>query len=130
MAKYTKRVSVGNFLKKGTDFKDGDTAIIRNEGQPVEGQYGTQDVFLVNVNGKEGNVSFNQTSINNLIDAFGEESATWVGKEVKIMMIRQNVQGSIKPVYYFLHPNTELDEESGKFVLPSKEVLKAEDMPF
>ena len=124
--KYTKKVSVGNFLKKGVDFKGGDTAKIKNEGQQIEGQYGTQDVFLIEANGKEGNVSFNQTSINNLIEAFGEESANWVGKEVKIEMIRQNVQGKITPVYYFLHPSTELDEESGRFVLPNK---KDADLP-
>ena len=68
---YKKRISVGNFLKKGEDYKDGDIVEIANEGKQIEGQYGTQDVFLIKLaDGKEGNASFNTTSINNMVDAF------------------------------------------------------------
>ena len=118
---YKKQISVGQFLKKGEDFKDGDMVEIANEGKKIEGQFGTQDVFLIKLEDEtEGNVNFNQTSINNLIDSFGEDSVNWVGKKVKVSMIKQNVQGKIKSVYYFLHPNTILDEESGEFIIPDK----------
>lgn len=119
--KYTKKESLGQWLKKGEDFKDSDMVTIANEGKQTEGQFGTQDVFLIKLrNGTEGNTNFNQTTINNLIDAFGEDSINWIGKKVKVMMIKQNVQGKIVSVYYFLHPDTILDDESGQFIIPGK----------
>ena len=88
MAVYKKRVSLGVFLKKGIDFKENDLIEIMNEGKQVEGLYGMQDVFLAKLSdGKEGNVSFNSTSINNFIDAYGEDSKNWVGKKVKVWAI-------------------------------------------
>ena len=35
--KYQKKVSVGSFLKKGEDIKDGDLVEVANEGKEVEG---------------------------------------------------------------------------------------------
>ena len=120
--RYTKRISVGAFFKKGEDIRDGDRITIANEGKPIEGQFGTQDVFMVKLtNGKEGNVSFNTTSINSLIDGYGEDSVNWIGKQAKVVAILQNVQGKMIRVYYFLHPEAELDEKSGEFVIPSKQ---------
>ena len=127
--KYTKRESLGQWLKKGEDFKDSDMVEIANEGKQTEGQFGTQDVFLLKLrNGNEGNTNFNQTTINNLIDAFGEDSINWIGKKVKVMMIKQNVQGKIMSVYYFLHPDTILDDESGQFIIPGKK-SKEDNIP-
>jgi hypothetical protein len=127
---YEKRVSVGAFLKKGEDLKDGDIVEIANEGKPVEGQFGTQDVFLVKVGEKEGNISFNQTTINNLIDGYGKDSVQWIGKKVKVWAILSNVQGKMIKVYYFLHPDTVLDEASGEFVLGKKEDEPKEELEF
>ena len=119
--KYTKKISLGQFLRKGEDICDGDFVTIANEGKQMPGEYGVQDIFLVKLeDGREGNVGFNQTSINNLIDGFGDDSINGIGKKVKIVVIKQNVQGKIRPVYYFLHPNTELDEESGQFIILDK----------
>ena len=87
-----------------------------------------QDVFSIKLkDGKEGNMSFNQTTMNNLIDGYGEDSVNWIGKEAKVWAIMSNVQGKMKKVYYFLHPDTELDEESGEFVLANK--VEKEDLP-
>jgi len=117
--KYTKRVSVGTFLKKGEDYKDGDILEIGNEGRQIEGQFGIQDIFLVRTpSKKEGNVGFNSTSINCMIDAFGNDSINWIGKKVKVWAILSNVKGKMIKVYYFTHPEAIL-EEDGTFVLPS-----------
>ena len=114
---YHKKESVGSFLRKGEDIKDGDMVIIANEGKQVEGNFGMQDLFLVKTkDGKEGNVSFNTTTINCLIDAFGEDSTGWIGKQVKVLAILSNVQGKMIKVYYFVHPDTVLTEQ-GNFVL-------------
>ena len=109
---YKKRVSLGAFLKKGEDYKDGDVVEVLSEGKQFEGKFGPQDVFTVKTKGdKEGNVSFNSTSINNMIDAFGEDSKNWIGKKVKVWGIRSNVQGKMVVVYYFSHPDATLTDE-------------------
>lgn len=117
---FTKKESVGSFLKKGEDIKNGDILIILDEGKQVEGEFGKQNVFSVKTfSGKEGNVTFNQTSINCLIDGYGKESKEWINKEVKVECIKQNVQGKLTNVYYFLHPKAELNEKTGLFeILP------------
>jgi len=140
---YQKRVSVGAFLKKGIDFKEGDLVEIANEGKEVSGEFGMQDIFLIKLqDGKEGNVSFNQTTINGLIDGYGPDALGWVGKKVKTWKVKQNVAGKFVDVWYFSHPDAELTENG--FVLPIKaekdsintkisegeDEVRAEDIPF
>jgi len=117
MAKYQKKVSVGAFFKKGTDIKENDMIEIANEGKEVPGEFGPQDIFLVKLaDGREGNVSINQTSINGFIDAFSDDSMQWIGKKVKVWKVKQNVSGKFIDVYYFSHPDAELTQDG--FVLP------------
>jgi len=109
--KYTKHVSVGAFAKKKVDINSGDLITISNEGKQVEGQFGTQDVFLVKlVNGEEKNINVNQTSLNGLIDAYGDDSVKWIGKQVKVWLIKQNVAGKFVDVLYISHPESDLTE--------------------
>lgn len=131
---YEKKVSVGQFAKKGIDYKDGDLITIANEGKEVTGNFGPQDVFLVKLtNGEEKNLNFNQTSINNMIDAFGKDSKTWIGKVAKVWLIRSNVQGKMVQVTYLSHPDAAINED-GDFVLPTNqtngEEPRPEDIPF
>ena len=115
---YTKKVSVGQFLKKGEDYKANDVVEIAREGKAIEGDYGIRQVFLIKLaDGREGNVNFNQTTINNLVDGFGNDSVKWIGKKVKVEAVLSNVQGKMIKVYYFLHPDTILNEASGEFVI-------------
>ena len=129
MSIYKKHVSIGKFLKKGTDIKDGDKVAIASEGKKQEGQFGMQDIFLIKLaNGEEGNISLNQMSINSLIDGYGEDSVNWIGKEARIEVIKMSVAGKIRQVYFFVHPDAILDDESGEFAIPGKEVAK-DDIP-
>ena len=129
MTIYKKRVSVGSFLKKGEDIKDGDVVEIANEGKQVEGQFGLQNLFLIKTkDGKEGNLSLNQTSLNNLIDAFGEDATKWIGKAVKVWAILSNVQGKMLKVYYLSHIDAEINED-GEFLIPKIKEDKTE-IPF
>jgi len=114
---YKKKVSLGAWAKKGEDIKDGDMIVIANEGvEDDSGDYGPKQVFMVKLSsGEEKNVSFNQTSINNLIDAFGERAINWVGKTVKAWITRQNVAGKFQLVLYVSHPEAEFKDEG--FVL-------------
>lgn len=148
-AVYQKKVSQGAFLEKGVDVKNGDIVQIANEGHESEGKYGMQTLFLVRVKVinptsgveeiKEGNIGFNQTSINCLIDAYGSESKKWIGKVAKTWAIMSNVQGKMTNVYYFTHPNAEIDKD-GNFSIPGQvtaqpaqpepEEIRVEDIPF
>src|SRR3990167_7215277 len=126
---YTKKISVGQFLKKGEDYKNDDMITIASEGKAVEGDYGVRQVFMIKLaDGREGNVNFNQTTINNLVDGYGNDSLKWIGQKAKVRAILSNVQGKMIKVYYFLHPDTVLDEASGEFMLPGKESV--ENIPF
>ena len=122
---YKKRVSSGPFFKKGVDIKDGDLVEIANEGKQQEGEFGTQNIFLVKLSDeREGNISLNQTSLNNLIDAYGENAVNWIGKQAKIWLIRQNVAGKFLQVLYVSSPDAEFTDDG--FVLLGK---KDENIP-
>lgn len=129
MSIYHKKISVGAFAKKGIDINDGDILIISNEGKQLEGEFGIQNVFLIKLtSGEEKNVSINATSLNGLIDAFGEDSLKWIGKEVKAHKIKQNVAGKFIDVWYFSHKDAELTENG--FILPGKDSpSQEEDIP-
>ncbi len=115
--KYTKHVSVGAYAKKGVDINNNDLVTIANEGKQVEGTYGKQDVFLIKLkNGEEKNVNVNQTSLNGLIDAYGDDSTHWIGKQVKVWLIKSNVAGKFVDVLYIAHPLANLTENG--FVMP------------
>ena len=109
--KYIKKESMGSFLKKGEDFKEGDLLEIANEGKKEEGTFGIQDIFLMKIGEKEGNLSINQTSINAIIDAYGEDSINWIGKKVKATKVKMSVGGKFKDVWYFAHPDAEFTED-------------------
>ena len=111
MTQYKKTVSVGAFAKKNVDIKNGDLITIANEGKQVEGQFGLQNLFLVKLtNGEEKNISVNQTSLNGLVDAFSEDSIKWIGQQVKVWLIKQNVAGKFVDVLYISHPNYDLGD--------------------
>lgn len=137
--KVVKSAGVGPWLKKGVDFKDKEIITIANEGQEVQSNLGPgkQNVFLVKTaSGKEGNLGFNQTSINHLIDAYGPDSLHWVGKRAKVWLILQSVSGEMKRVVYLTHPSAEIvEDDSGRvrWVIPNgkpvPKVAEAVDYP-
>ena len=120
-------MSVGAFAKKKVDINNLDVITIANEGKKVEGQFGEQDVFLVKlVNGEEKNINVNQTSLNGLIDVFGDDSLNWIGKQAKVWLIKQNVAGKFVDVLYISHPDADLTESG--FVMTKDVVLSKEDI--
>src|SRR4051794_5114467 len=98
--KMIKKVSVqGEFAKIGTDIRDQDEITILDEGTEITGTYGEQTVFQIKTGtGKDMVVSFNQTSINNLVDAYGDDSQNWTGKRVKAWVVKQMVGDGLKNV--------------------------------
>lgn len=131
-----KKVSVGGeFAKKGEDIKQGDVVTIANEGQTIEGQYGEQFVVLITTRNGDRNVNFNQTTQNILHDVFGEDTATWVGKEVTVRMKKDTVANRKVDIYYFVTPEWDFDDyndlvESSDGVDGDAEEVNPEDAPF
>lgn len=105
----------GEFLKVNVDIKDGDILTILDGGITITGKFGEQEVFKVKASSKEGNLNFNQTSINNLIDAYGDETDNWRGKSIKVWVITMNVQGKFTKVVFLTAPDW-LMSDDGKFV--------------
>jgi len=123
---FKRRASIGEFLDK-TLIKDGDLVEVANEGTEQEGDYGTQNIFLIKLeDGKEGNVSFNKTTMANMIDAFGENATNWIGQKVKAVVVKQMIDNRLKSVHYFCHPDAILTEE-GAFVLEGKDPKSKDD---
>ncbi len=106
----------GEWAKKGEDVKDGDSIIVLDEGEIVTGDFGDSHVFKVKTDKGDKLLRFNQTSLNNMVDAFGTNSAQWVNKVVKVWMIKVMVGGKMQDVVFLSHPDAEMDDE-GRFKL-------------
>lgn len=116
--KVNKRISVqGEWAKVKEDVKDGDIVVIQDAGRIVEGDYGERHVFKIETTNGDKNLSFNQTSMNALIGAYGDETDSWVGKKAKAWIIKQSVSGKLKDVLYLAAPDWELTEDG--FIEPN-----------
>jgi len=126
--KFNKKESVsGTYAKKGQDINDGDFITINSAGKIVEGQFGSQNVFEIKTAKGEFLMSFNQTSINSLVDAFGEESENWIGKKVAVHSIKQNVAGKFINVYYVAPEGYEMGENGFEKII--KGTTAEEEVP-
>ena len=94
-----------NFLKS-SDLANGDTIKFLNEGEWVEnkkfsnpdGTPKNQLIFKVEFQGVERDFSLNATNRNALKEAFGKDTALWVGKEASVEKMKMAVAGGVKEV--------------------------------
>jgi hypothetical protein len=98
-----------NIVKPNVDVFDGDIIKILDEGDWLTFNYKNQQikklVFKIQTKFKtEKLLPLNQQSINNLIDAYGEETKDWIGKEVKVWIFKSNIGGKFVDVIYLTHP--------------------------
>jgi hypothetical protein len=137
--KVAKKTSVGGaFARKepynyeGTDYEadiqNGDTVKILNKGEMVSGEYGDQFVFSIETRNGEKNANFNQSSINVLIDDFGEETEDWVGKEVTVLTKKGMFGGKKSIACYFVTEGWVLDD-FGDLVKEGGEATEAKEAP-
>lgn len=87
------------------DIMTNDVVRILNEGDTVSGDYGEQQVFSIMTRNGEKNVTLNQTSINALIETFGDESSSWVNKDVQVSTKKDVVAGK-RVIIAYIHPKT------------------------
>lgn len=93
------------------DIKDGDIVTILSDGQVVSGEYGEQYVFKIKTRNGERNLSFNQTTINNMIDSFGTDTSNYIGKEAKVWIIKAMVSGKLQNVAYLSSKESTMDDD-------------------
>ncbi len=119
----------GSWAKAKVDIDTGDKIEILSAGEIVPGDYGDRHVFSVKTKNGEKNLTFNQTTMNYLIDAFGEETSDWIGEEVKVWIIKSNIAGKMRNVVYLTE--TDWIETDDGFYPPTKESkeVKEEDIP-
>ncbi len=126
--KLQKKVSIsGDWAKKGEDIKDSDIVVMLDAGTTITGDYGDRQVFKIKTRNGEKLLSFNQTSINNLIDAYGEETENWVGKNVKVWIVKASVGGKLKDVVYLSAPDWVMTEDG--FAPPANKTIDDSDIP-
>ncbi len=120
-------------VKYLADIKDGDIVTILDSGTVVQGQFGEQNVFKIKTRNGEKALALNQASANNLIGAFGEDTDSWEGKEVKVWTLKAMVAGKMQTIVYVAEPSWEMDDE-GNFTGETKakeddDVVDEEDIP-
>ena|ERR1035437_3732985 len=107
-----KKTSIaGDWAKVKVDINNGDVLEILTDSTIVSGEFGDRQVFKVKTKNGEKNMSFNQTSLNNLIDAYGDDSSKWVGKKVNVTVIKMNVSGKFRDVAYLVGEGWEMQED-------------------
>jgi len=92
------------------DLKNGDTIKILDSGNIEQGQFGDQYNFKIETRNGEKKQSFNQATLNVLHDELGEESESWVNKEVKVILKKDTIANKKVIIPYFIVGNWSLDE--------------------
>lgn len=95
------------------DIQNGDEVTILNEGVVEPSQFGEQHYFKIMTRNGEKKTPFNQSSINVLVGAFGDESEGWIGKKVKIITKKDVIAGKKVTIAYFVVEGWYLDEYGG-----------------
>jgi len=107
---YLKVKKTSNRPVLGEDYKDQDVVKISDEGEEQETDFGNKLFLGIEFNnGEKKRMLLNNTSKNNLIDEYSDDTAKWVGKEVKINIVKTMVSGKPKDVVYLTHPNKDLE---------------------
>ena len=154
MAIYKKKVSLGGAWFKGSEIQNGVKAKLVSEttSQPStflnkDGSPKTQEVAKIRIAGQSEalNISINRYSIDALVDAFGEDSVNWQGRELTIETEKSRVAGKAVTVAYLIPEGyVRTDDESGYPVIIKKDIfdqmdgkvstdeptINAEDIPF
>lgn len=121
--KYQKQKGTqGAWLPKDK-IKTGDKAVIVAETKPIDsGEFGTQDVTKVRIKGLDEsyNTNLNKTTINGLIDAFGEDSKDWINKILTVQKEKMIVGGKRVTATYFIPEGYELGEDSEGYLVITK----------
>jgi hypothetical protein len=140
------------YLNKETDIKHKDIITLQTEGQWEEsdnfkkedGTPSNQFSILVKLSGGEiRSTILNWTNVKILVSVFGENSANWVGKELRAWKTKSE---KAKLGYTYIYVPTDWDrDDTGEWIIPQSnmveddttkkinealETINAEDIPF
>lgn len=138
--KIQKKVSIGgDWAKVRDDITNEGSVTIKDGGVIVPGEFGDRHVFKILTKNGEKVFSMNQTSLNNLVDAYGDDSDSWIGKTARTYVIKQKVGDKLRDVAYLCGIDYHMNDE-GYFIKgnPTKELptvqlddeVSVEDIPF
>ena len=129
--KIVKKISLqGEYVKAGVDIKDGDFITILDEGTIIPGDFGDRHTFKIDTPKGEKLMSFNQTSLNNLVDAYGEETSGWIDKKIKVFIVKQMVGNTLRNVAYLTGEGWDMDGEGRFFkVNTQSKRVSSDDIP-
>lgn len=92
------------------DLKDGDIIKILDAGETEAGTYGEQIVFKIKTRNGDKKLSFNQATINVLIQEIGDDTDLWVNKDVNVLLQKKVIAGKKCIVPYLVTNGWYLDE--------------------
>lgn len=92
------------------DIKKGDVIRIMDAGNIEPGQYGDQHNFRIKTRNGEKKLALNQSTINVLIEEFGDDTETWVGKDVNVILKKDTIANKKVEITYLVVAGWKLDE--------------------
>lgn len=100
------------FLKAGVNIKDGDKITFLDEGTSEKDERKGTDrtIFTVKTpSGDEKKTSPNNTSLRAMIALYGDDTAAWVGKQARVNVLAQMIDGEMTKVIYLTAPDRDLE---------------------
>jgi len=109
------------------DLQHGDKVTILDGGAMEPGTWGERHMLKIKTRNGEKKAAFNQSTINVVNPAFGEDSDQWVGKEVTVLLKKTVIANEKVIVAYFVTEGWYLDDY-GDLVndVPKTDAQKAE----
>ncbi|MBI5573506.1 MAG: hypothetical protein HY919_03000 [Elusimicrobia bacterium] len=117
-------------VKYEADIKNGDIIKILDGGNPETGKWGEQTCYRIKTRNGEKKIAFNPKTINVLIEAFGDETDNWVGKEVRVLLHKTLIAGEKAIVPYFVIDGWKLDEYGELIFDCNKKEINLDSIPF
>jgi len=96
--------------KYEADLKTGDIVKILDSGETEIGNFGEQTVFKIKTRNGDKKLSFNQATINILVQEFGEDTEQWINKDVNVILKKAIIAGKKSIVPYLVTTGWEMDE--------------------
>ena len=120
-------VGGGKFLK-GTEIKEGEVAVIKDEANWVTGEYKGQETnqytATVEYKGEDRTLKFTKLSRQNLLP-LGEDSKEWIGKPISLQAVDVMVDGKMyKTIVATPHDAKDVNAA----IVAKTEAIKPEDV--
>ncbi len=127
MAIFEKSSATSGKWAKATELQDVKSARIVSEARKVESQfqdektgaYKMQTVAKVQFEGIEEalNVSLNRATVDGLIEAFGKDSASWQGHDLRVQTEKVQVAGRNTRALYLIPLGFRMTEDEGGYTI-------------